>query len=277
MLLRPSRRVPLLIAFAAIAVCACGQATDTTQSVNAEIAPPPGLAEPGHLTVAVPRDLPPYGYQDRAGSHGLAVDIADAMAARLGLKLSIVALDPQDLPAAARGGGVDVVLGTIESGLTAPPAPSELTLVPYVKAQTAFVIPQAGEYQPHQLSELCGRNVAFVTGTPQQRLVGQATSICGGAPPGALGEASDSAALRALRSGAAAVYLADSATAAFDEVRAGDVTTTDVRIGDTELAMGMRNGGTPLTDAITRAFYLIHSDGTYEVLLKKWGMTPQTL
>lgn len=273
---RPSRRAALLIALTALLACACGQAVDNTVSVNAQIAPPPGLANPGHLTVAVPTDLPPYGYRGGNGSQGLAVDLGSAMAARMGLKLSVVALDPQDLAAAARGGGVDVVLGTIEA-TTTEPAPPDLALVPYVKGQTDFLIPQGSDFQPHQLSELCGRNVAVVAGTPQQRLLAQAVSICGGGPPGAVSEPTDSAALGALRNGAAAVYLADSATAAFDIARRGDVATTGVKVGDTELAMGMRTGGTPLTDAITRDFYLVHSDGTYEVLLQKWGMTEETL
>ncbi len=274
--LRLPRRAWLLVAFSAVLTCACGQAVDNTRSVDAEIAPPSGLATLGHLTVAVPSDLPPYGDRGAAGSEGLDVDIAAAMAARMGLRLSVVALDPQDLAAAARGGGVDVVLGTIEQSSTAPPPP-DLILVPYLRDQTEFMVLQDGEYQPHQLSELCGRNVTVVAGTPQESLLAQAVRICGGAPPGVVGVATDGEALNALRSGSAAVYLADSATAAFDRVRRGGVMTTDVQVGDTELAMGMRSGGTPLTDAITRAFYLIHSDGTYEVLLQKWGLIPETL
>ena len=269
-------RVALLAAFCASLVCACGQAVDVTQNADAQIAAPSGLANPGHLTVAVPSDLPPYAYRGKAGSEGLAVDLGQAMAARMGLKLNVVALDPQDLPAAARGGGVDVVLGTVESSPTVPPPP-DLALVPYVKDQTEFVVLQDSEFQPRQLSELCGREVAVVAGTPQRRLMDQAVSICGGAPPGVVTRPTDGAALQALREGTAAAYLADSATAAFDEARAGGVTTTGVKVGDTELAMGMRTGGTPLTDAITRSFYLVHSDGTYEVLLQKWGMTAETL
>jgi len=274
--LRLPRRASLLVALSAVLTCACGQAVDNTRSIDAEIAPPSGLATPGHLTVAVPSDLPPYGYRAAAGSDGLDVDIAAAMAARMGLRLSVVALDPQDLSAAARGGGVDVVLGTVEQSSTAPPPP-DLILVPYLRDQGEFLVPQDGEYQPHQLSELCGRNVTVVAGTAQESLLAQAVRICGGAPPGVVSVATDGEALSALRSGSAAVYLVDSATAAFDRVRRGDVMTTDVQVGDTELAMGMRAGGTPLTDAITRAFYLIHSDGTYEVLLQKWGMIPETL
>lgn len=274
--LRSSRRAALLIAFAAVATAGCGEAVDITQTAGVEIAAPPGLATPGRLTVAVPADLPPYGYRSSGGSQGLAVDLGTAMATRMGLKLSVVALDPQDLAAAARGGGVDVVLGAIESSTTVP-APPDLSLVPYVKEQTDFVIPQGSAFQPHELGELCGRNVTFVAGTPQERLVGQAVRLCGGAPPGLVAAPTNTAALAALHHGTAAVYLADSATAAFDEARSGDVTTTGAKVGATELAMGMRTGGTPLTDAITRDFYLVHSDGTYEVLLQKWGMTAEDL
>jgi polar amino acid transport system substrate-binding protein len=265
-----------LAAAAAASVAACGPAVDNTRTINANIAAPPGLANPGHLTVAVPADLPPYGYRGKSGTEGFAVDLADSMAKRMGLQLSVVALDPQDLPAAARGGGVDVVLGTVEASALSTPPP-DLSLVAYVKAESVFLLREDSPFQPRQLDELCGHNVVAVTGTPQQRLLDQAISICGGGPPNPRAARSDSEAVRMLESSAADVYLADSATAAFDRVRRGGLMTSGGTFGETELAMGMRNGGTPLTDAITRDFYLTHADGTYEVLLQKWGMSALTL
>jgi ABC-type amino acid transport substrate-binding protein len=265
----------LAIAAATLTLGACGPAVDTTRTINADIAPPPGLANPGHLTVAVPADLPPYGYRGSHGSEGLDVDLGDAMARRMGLRLTVVALDPQDLPAAARGGGVDVVLGALELSRTAPPPP-DLSLVPYLKGESVFLVREDSAFQPRQLDELCGHNVAVVGGTPEEALLAEAASICGGGPPNARPVRTDGEAQQALRQGAD-VYLADSATAAFDRARSGGLMTSGEKLGETRLAMGLRTGSTPLTDAITRDFYLTHSDGTYEVLLQKWGMTQQTI
>jgi polar amino acid transport system substrate-binding protein len=269
-------RLALLVAACAALATACGPAVDSTRSVEAEIAPPDGLATPGHFTVAVPTDLPPYGYRGKSGSEGFALDLGQAMAARMGVKLTVVALDPQDLPAAARGGGVDVVLGTLEISRAAPPPP-DLMLVPYLKGDSILLVRPDSPFQPRQLDELCGRRVAVVTGTPQEARLAEAGSICGNAAPSPVAVRTDTDARAALKQQQADAYVADSATAAYDRARSGDVMASGDRFAQTQLAMGMRTGGTPLTDAITRDFYLIHSDGTYELLLQKWGMTAQTL
>jgi polar amino acid transport system substrate-binding protein len=275
---RPQRLLAVLAAAVAAVCTACGQPIENTASVAGEIAPPPGLANPGHLTIAVPADLPPYASRSAGGgsSQGFDVDLGQAMAVRMGVQLSVVALDPQDLPAAARGEGVDVVLGTLVAGRNVAPPPG-LALVPYLKDDSVFVVRQNSAFQPRQLDELCGHPVAFVAGTPQQALYVEAASICGPGAPTPLAARGDGEALRALRSGEADVYLADSATAAYDESQSGDLLTSGDRFGATELAMGLRTGGTPLTDAITRDFVLVRADGTYEVLLQKWGMIDRTL
>jgi polar amino acid transport system substrate-binding protein len=274
------RRFPSLLSCTLVActalLTACGLPLERTAAVAGEVAPPAGLAQQGFLTVAVPADLPPYGFRGRSGSQGLDVDLGQAMAVRMGLKLSVVALDPQDLSAAARGGGVDVVLGSLAIARNAPPPP-DLTLVSYLRGQSVFVVRQDSAFQPRQLEDVCGRNIALVAGTPQQALFDEAVSICGNGAPNAVAVRGDSDALQALKEGRAAVYLADTATASYDESRDSSLLTSSGKLDEEELALGMRTGGALLTDAITRDFYLVRSDGTYELLLQKWGMTAQTV
>jgi ABC-type amino acid transport substrate-binding protein len=273
--LRPLRRLALLTTCGALAA-ACGPAVDTTRSLAALIAPPQGLARPGQLTVAVPTDLPPYGLRGAAGSTGFAVDLGRVMAQRMGVRLTVVALDPGDLPTAARGGGVDVVLGTIPVSRTVP-APPDLTLLPYLRGSSTLMVKQDSAYQPHQLDELCGHSVTVVDGTPQQAQLAETAGICGSAAPVAVNARTDGEALGSVRSARADVYLADVATAAYDTARAADLMSTGDRIGDVRLAMGVRTGSAPLTEAITRDFYMVQSDGTYELLLQKWSLAGENL
>jgi polar amino acid transport system substrate-binding protein len=274
------RRIPSLLACALLAcatvLSACGPASEAALPVAGEVAPPPDLAQPGFLTVAVPTDLPPYGYRARSGSQGFDVDLGQAMATRMGVKLSVVALDPQDLPAAARGGGVDLVLGTLAITRNMPPPP-ELTLVPYLRGMSVFVVTQGSAFEPRQLEEVCGRNIAVIAGTPQETLFGEAVSICGAGPPNAVTVRGDTEARNALKQGLAAVYLADSATAGYDEARDSSLLTSSSSLDQEQLALGMRIGSATLTDALTRDFYLVRSDGTYELLLQNWGMSAQTV
>jgi ABC-type amino acid transport substrate-binding protein len=139
------------------------------------------------------------------------------------------------------------------------------------------VAPQDSAFQPRQLEDVCGRNIAVVAGTPQQAVFDEAVSVCGAGPPTAVTVRGNSEALSALRQRQAACYLADTATAAFDEAQDSNLVTSSDKLDEEQLALGMRTGGTPLTDALTRDFYLVRSDGTYQLLLERWGMIAQTV
>jgi ABC-type amino acid transport substrate-binding protein len=83
----------------------------------------------------------------------------------------------------------------------------------------------------------------------------------------------DTEALRILQQRRAEAYLADSATAAYDSGRDSTLTITSAAFDSGQSAIGLRQGGAALSEAIIRDYYLVHSDGTYELLLAKWGMT----
>jgi ABC-type amino acid transport substrate-binding protein len=267
---------PLRSALAACALLAssCGPPNETIRVPPQEISPPAGLAQPGFLTVAVPTDLPPYAQRRGGGpSQGFDVDLASQMAQRMGLKLSLVALDPQDLPAAARGGGVDIVLGTLPISPLLPPPP-DLTLQPYLRASSVVVVTSDSPFAATQPSDLCGRAVTVVTGTPQEVFLAAASVACG--RTGAIQPVparTDADALRILHQQQAAAYVADAATAASDTQRDGTLTIASNAFDSGQSAMGLRQGGAVLNDAIIRDFYLVKSDGTFELLLFKWGLT----
>jgi polar amino acid transport system substrate-binding protein len=279
----PGRPAPRILAALALGLCTplltgCGPTLDSARTAYGQIAPPRGLAQPGHLTVAVPSDLPPYGFRSGGGgSQGFDVDLGRAMAIRMGVQLSLVALEPQDLPAAARGAGVDVVLGTLATSRTLAPPPPDLILQPYLRGSSAFVVKQDSAFQPRQREELCGHNVAVVAGTPQQGLLAEIAIICAGAPPQAVAVPTNTDALRSLESGQTDVYVADAATAGFDTAHHPGLMTTADRLDELRMALGLRTGDLPFTDAIIRDFFLVKSDGTYELLLQRWGMSAQNL
>jgi polar amino acid transport system substrate-binding protein len=262
---------------AALLLAGCGPATDETIAAPGSIAAPQDLANPGHLTVALPTALPPYGYRGKTGaSEGFAVDLAAAMAERLGVRLQVVALDPQDLLAAGRGGGVDVVIGTTPLSDTTTPPPG-FDLIPYLRGGSEFVVTQDSAFQPQQLRELCGRRAVIVAGTREQSAIDDAGALCGPAPPQVQALSSNDAAVSALQDRSAEVYVADSGTAAYDVARHPGLTTSGDVFDSTELALALRSDAATVREAITRAFYSVHSDGTYEVLCKKWGLTADSL
>jgi polar amino acid transport system substrate-binding protein len=273
----PSRRaLAALLATCAALAAACGPSADQTRTDTGGIAAPPGLANPGRLTVALPSALPPYGFRGpRGDSEGFTVDLAAAMADRLGLRLQVVALDPQDLLAAARGREVDVVIGTTPLSNTTAPPPG-FDLVPYLRGGTVLLVEQGSAFEPQHAAELCGHRVVVVAGTRQQAMLADTASGCGSAPPLLDLVPTNDAALRALHDHSAEVYVAASATAAYDKVKAPVMVTSD-EFDNTELGLALRSDTGPTRDAITRAFYSVHSDGSYEVLTLKWGLEKDSL
>lgn len=271
-------RVPLLLAAcAAIGAAACGPATDQTISAPGSVAAPAGLAQPGSLTVALPTGLPPYGFHGGNGTNqGFNVDLSAAMATRLGVRLRVVAVTPQDLLVTGRAGLVDVVMGTTPLTVDASP-PAGFELVPYIRGGSELMVPVDGAFQPRQLDELCGRSVAVVAGTRQESVLAGTAAACGPSPPHVDATPDNADAVRALRQRTADAYLADSATAAYDKASDGGLMTTSGVLDDTELGLALRTDSATVRDAVIRAYYSVHSDGTYEVLVKKWGLTAQQL
>lgn len=71
---------------------------------------PPAIRQAGTLRAGVDLSTPPFGGTDAGRRAGIDVDVAAALAARLGLKLTIVDVKPSDAATALAGGTADVVL-----------------------------------------------------------------------------------------------------------------------------------------------------------------------
>jgi polar amino acid transport system substrate-binding protein len=74
---------------------------------------PPVIARPGVLRAAIDLSYPPFGGTVKGQQVGLDVDVAAAIADRLGLTLEIVNAKPDAAAALAKSGKVDIVLGAL--------------------------------------------------------------------------------------------------------------------------------------------------------------------
>lgn len=95
-------------AFAMVAVLAGCQ-----EQKKVELQPkvaPPAVAEAGTLRVGVNPDYPPFAGTDKDQQAGLDLDVAAALAQKLGLKLKIVPVKPSVAATALADGDADVVL-----------------------------------------------------------------------------------------------------------------------------------------------------------------------
>lgn len=106
--MRIVRRVVSLIALGML-VAVAGCSAPAEPELRPVVAPP-AIATAGELAVGVDLELPPFGGSDGGREAGLDVDVAAALAERLGLKVKLVDVKPSDAATALAGGSVDVVL-----------------------------------------------------------------------------------------------------------------------------------------------------------------------
>jgi polar amino acid transport system substrate-binding protein len=106
-----STRVRRAIACSLLAICAivlAGCATAPTTKLEPKIAPP-AIKQAGTLKVGVDLAYPPFGGTDAGKQAGIDLDVAAALAAKLGLTAAIVDVKPSAAATALADGKVDVV------------------------------------------------------------------------------------------------------------------------------------------------------------------------
>lgn len=98
----------LLMTVALVAVTGCG---DEEPVVEDELVPrlePPVIGEAGVLRVGIDLAYPPFGGIDKEHEAGIDIDVAQAMAADMGLELRVVDMPLSEVQAALDSGEIDV-------------------------------------------------------------------------------------------------------------------------------------------------------------------------
>jgi ABC-type amino acid transport substrate-binding protein len=96
----------VLLALGLLGVAGCGSAP--TAKVEPKVAPP-ALKEPGVLRAGVDLSYPPFGGTDAGKQAGIDLDVASALANKLGLTATFVDVKPSEAATALASGKVDVV------------------------------------------------------------------------------------------------------------------------------------------------------------------------
>ncbi len=109
---RTKRALALILsAVLLVAVTGCGGGEKPT-SLTPSIAPPL-IAKEGVLRAGVDLSYPPFAGEDKGQKVGIDVDVAAALAERLGLTLELVDIKPSDAPAALQNKQIDVAFGAL--------------------------------------------------------------------------------------------------------------------------------------------------------------------
>jgi polar amino acid transport system substrate-binding protein len=271
-----------VLAAAALGLSACGDdndssssSADTTATASKAVAEvPAAIKDKGTLTVAADATYAPNEFVDTNGKKvvGMDADLADAIAASLGLKAKVVnatfdAIIP-GLAAHKYDLGMSSFTDTKEREQT-------VDFVTYFSAGTSFFVAADGGPTINTLADLCGKKVAVEKGTTQADDAGKQGNKCAkeGKPSLKLLVFPDqNGANLALSSSRANVVMADSPVAAY-QVKQSKGT---FKLGPTPYGTAPYGIAIPkdtgMAKPVLAAVKALMADGTYTKILDKWGI-----
>lgn len=231
---------------------------------------PPVILTAGVLKAGVDLSYPPFAGKDGGQDAGIDVDVAAAIAERLGLKLELVDVKPDGMAKALNDGKIDIMLGG----------------TPITSAVLADVA-SAGSYlidAPGIFAKVSGSEVATVT--PEQlfgkKVGAQEGSAAFWLAQSDLGEAGVTKystlrdAVNALSKGEVDYVVCDSAVGAYIARDFKDVKFVGQYADGTPLGVSVKKDATDLEAQVRTVLDGLASDGMLDTIRKKWlGDLPQ--
>lgn len=234
---------------------------------------PQSIRDSGALRVIASPESPPmlYAGKDARTLEGMEIDLTHALADALGVKLNIMNGTFDSLIPSIAAGRADLAVGSI-GDLKA--RQSQVDFIDYVKAGVGMATLKDNGAGIKNLASLCGKKVAVVRGTFQERELSTQQTKCqaSGSTLEIQTFTDDSGAVLALRSGRADVWSGDTAAVGYavkqfpNALEAAGEMRTIALLG---YAVGKQN--TQLRDAVKAALDELQANGKYQQILDKWG------
>lgn len=277
--------VLLVLALAVVGVAACGSDDDddgsaaTTAADTSAAAPASGIAVPeeirskGTLVVATDPTYAPNEFVERGGTNvvGMDIDLAEAIGETLGLDVEIErstfdAIIP-GLAARRYDLGMSSFTDTRERERT-------VDFVTYFRAGTSFY-KRRGAEDVGTIEDLCGRSVAVERGTTQATDVQAQSRRCEADGRDRINlqvYTDQNGANLAIQSGRAEIGMADSPVADYIVLQSNGMfesTGEPYGVAPYGIAIPKDSG---LQEPILEAVRALIADGTYDAILREWGV-----
>lgn len=284
--MRPSKLLVSVLAVGLMALAGCGSdSLDTGEKKGGEVKAtvdkeaaalvPQAIKDKGTLTVGTDASYPPNEFLAGDGKtiEGWDIDLFDAVAAKLGLKVKFVAAKFTSIITGIQGGKYDM---GVSSFFVTADRMQQVNMVSYMNAGTQWAS-AAGNPKKLDPNKPCGATVAVQKGTVQQEEdLPPKIAACkkAGTPMrDPLVYEGQEQATAAVVSGKADAMLADSPVVAYAVEQSkgklealGDIYDT-VRYGYV-----IPKDQTKLAEAVVAALKSLAADGGYEEALKGWGV-----
>lgn len=261
---RARRLIALTLVLAlAFAMAGCKKEPEEP-TLDPKIAPPV-IGTAGVLKVGVDLSYPPFAGTDEGQDAGIDVDVAAAIAEKLGLKVELVDIKPNEMAAALNEGTVDVMLGGIS--ITDAVLADESTAGSYLidGAGIFSVVPTDSVATTLTAADLPGTRIAAQKESPAFWTLesdygeGYAT-----------GHATLREAFEALAAGEADIVIGDAAVGAYIARDFPNVAFRGQFGAAQPLGVIVKKDATELEAAVRKALDALAADGTLDTIRAKW-------
>lgn len=216
----------------------------------------------GVITVGNSPDYPPFeSIGDKGERVGFDVDLLDAIAKKMGIKIKWVTMDFAAIVTAVQSGQVDMGM----SGFSVSPERAEQVgfSAPYIAQGQVLVVRSDSGIK--SAADLKGKKIAVQLGTTGEKEADKIEGVEVAKPE------TYSIAFMMLNNKAADAVIADLAVA--DEfIKRGSFKRAGAPLSLEEFAMISRKGNDDLLNALNKALADVKADGTYDAIVKKWKL-----
>lgn len=284
------RRLAWLAAIAAagLLVTGCGDSSGGNAAPDKSVAPqsenadlhamlPEDVQEAGKVSVGTEALYPPFEQfaADNKTIEGLDPDLGKALGEVLGIEVEFTHTAFDGLLTALDGGRFDLVI----AGITDTEEREAIyDFVNYFMTGQSIVVKKDNPSGIHGIADLCGKPVAVLKASTQEKLLGEFNEDeCAGDPIDIGSFPSDRDALLQVQSGRAEAAFTQDAVGAYNAKHIGG--GNQFEIGNSEALLPVpvgivfRKDSTQLRDAFQAALKEIIANGAYDEILAKWDMT----
>lgn len=232
------------------------------------------IKKSGTLTIASGLDYPPMQFIDAEGRPaGMNIELAQAVAKRLGVKLDIVTIPFKAQIPALVSERADIGW----AGYTIlPDRLKQVDFVGFLKAGTVIAALPDNKAALSQKLGLCGKKVAVANGNAADGVADQLSKECVGAGRPAIDKQifpDQKDTIQAVLTGRVDARL-DDATAAgyYQATTKGKNVVVGESLSPAPLGLAIRKGDAATGQMLAAALNALIADGTYKAILEKYGM-----
>jgi polar amino acid transport system substrate-binding protein len=237
------------------------------------ITPPTNLVRPGTITFLSDLTYPPQEWLDIPSQQALGFDIeiAQAVAAKMGLTATIQKTDSPQIVAALLAKKGDAIISGLQ---ITPDLQRQVALVGYFRAGQAILVRKGNPTGITTLSDLCGKKVSVQVQSPEENTVDELNGgTCKDSKINKQIYPTDVQAVLILKQHGVEATLEDSPVAAYFVKQNPDQLEqagSPFKMSAEGIAIDPKNG--ELLKATQQAMMAIYQDGTYRQILTKWNL-----